>query len=108
MLVVKAFFAKLGNVLTSIRIWTVNLFTLLVLVYVVGMVVFALRQLPGKEDPAGKVLILNPEGVILDQVVYPSELEFPFSMPDEDQIQSRDLIRLIRRPPRTSDSVACW
>ena len=96
MVVVKAFFAKLGNILTSIRIWTVNLFTLLVLVYVVGMVVFALRQLPGKEDPAGKVLILNPEGVILDQVVYPAKLEFPFSMPDEDQIQSRDLIKLIR------------
>jgi protease-4 len=83
-------------VLTSVRIWTVNLFTLLVLVYVVGLVVFALRQMPGREDPAGKVLILNPEGVIVDQAIYPSEFEFPFSMPEEDQIQSRDLIKLIR------------
>ncbi|MEP4486049.1 MAG: signal peptide peptidase SppA [Halioglobus sp.] len=92
----KSFFARLGSVLTSIRIWTVNLFTLLVLVYVVGMIVFALRQLPGEQDPTGKVLILNPEGVVLDQEVYPSELEFPFSLPDEEQIQSRDLIKLIR------------
>jgi len=95
--VVKGFFARLGSVLTNIRIWTVNVLTLLVLVYVVGIVVFALRQLPGMEDPSGKVLILNPEGVILDQVVYPSELGFPFAMPEEDQVQSRDMIRLIRK-----------
>ncbi|MEP6389915.1 MAG: signal peptide peptidase SppA [Halioglobus sp.] len=82
--------------MTSVRIWTVNVFTLLILVYVVGMVVFALRQIPGEQDPSGKVLILNPEGVVLDQEVYPSDLEFPFSLPDEEQIQSRDLIKLIR------------
>ncbi len=92
----KGFFTKLGNILTALRVWTVNLFSLLILVYVVGMVVFALRQMPGKVDPTGKVLILNPEGVVLDQEVYPSKLEFPFAMPEKDQIQSRDLIKLIR------------
>ena len=92
----KGFFTKLGNALTVLRVWTVNLFTLLILVYVVGLAVFALRQMPGKVDPTGKVLILNPEGVILDQEVYPSELKFPFAMPDKEQIQSRDLLRLIR------------
>ena len=90
------FFNKLGNALTALRVWTVNLFTLLILVYVVGMIVFALRQMPGKVDPTGKVLILSPQGVILDQEVYPSELELPFSIPQTDQIQTRDLIRLIR------------
>jgi protease-4 len=93
---VAGFFNKLGNALTVLRVWTVNLFTLLILVYVVGMIVFALRQMPGKVDPTGKVLILNPQGVILDQEVYPSELELPFSIPQTDQIQTRDLIRLIR------------
>lgn len=92
----KVFFAKLGTALTALRVWTVNLFTLLVLVYVVAMIVFALRQMPGKVDPDGKVLILNPEGVILDQEVYPSKLEFPFTMPETAQIQARDLIKLIR------------
>jgi protease-4 len=95
-LFVKGFFTKLGNTLTALRVWTVNLFTLLVLVYVVAMIVFALRQMPGKVDPTGKVLILNPEGVILDQEAYPSKLELPFVMPGKDQIQSRDLIKLIR------------
>jgi protease-4 len=93
---VKDFITKLGNTLTTLRVWTVNLFTLLILVYVVGMVFFALRQMPGKADPTGKVLILNPEGVILDQEVYPSELKFPFAIPEKEQIQSRDLIKLIR------------
>ncbi len=92
----KGFFTRLGNILTTLRVWTVNLFTLLILVYVVGMVVFVLRELPGRVDPTGKVLILNPEGAILDQEVYPSEFEVPFAMPQRDQIQTRDLIELIR------------
>ncbi len=92
----KGFFTKLGNALTVLRVWTVNLFTLLVLVYVVVMIVIALRQMPGKVDPTGKVLILNPEGIIQEQEVFPSKLEFPFAMPQQKQIQSRDLIKLIR------------
>jgi protease-4 len=59
-------------------------------------VVFLMRQMPDKVDPSGRVLILNPEGLVQDQEVYPSEFVFPFAMPEEDQIQTRDLIRLIR------------
>ena len=92
----RGFFSKLSRFLTAARVWTVNLLTLLVLVYVVGMIVFAVRQMPGKVAPDGKVLILNPEGTILDQAAFPTELDVPFALPQEHQIQSRDLIRLIR------------
>lgn len=92
----KKFFEKLGNFLTGLRVWTVNIFTLLLLVYVVGGAIYLVNQLPEKVDPDGKVLILSPIGVIQDQEVYPAGLDFPFGMSGETQIQSRDLIRLIR------------
>ena len=92
----KNFFAKLGAILTTIRIWTVNLFSLFLLVYLVGGAVYLLSKRPATVDPAGKVLILNPEGIVQDQAVFPAEFDFPFTMPSQEQIQSRDLIRLIR------------
>ena len=92
----KKFFEKLGNFLTGLRVWTVNIFTLLFLVYLVGGAIYLVNKLPEKVDPDGKVLILNPVGIIQDQEVFASDLGFPFAMSDEVQIQSRDLIRLIR------------
>lgn len=92
----KKFFEKLGNFLTGLRVWTVNIFTVLFLVYFVGGAIYLVNQLPEKIDPDGKVLILNPVGIIQDQAVFASGLDFPFALADEVQIQSRDLIRLIR------------
>ena len=92
----KNFFARLGTVLAAIRVWTVNLFTLFLLIYIVGGAIYLLSKRPGKVDPAGKVLILNPEGIVQDQEVFPTEFGFPFNIPSQNQIQSRDLIRLIR------------
>lgn len=92
----KSFFGKLGSVLTAVRVWTVNLFTLLLLIYVVGGAVYLLSKRPTTVDPAGKVLILSPEGIVLDQEVFPTDFNFPFNMSSDKQVQSRDLIRLIR------------
>lgn len=91
----KAFFERLGAFLTSLRIWTVNILTLIVVVYLVVVLVAFVRQMPATVDPEGRVLILNPEGLVLDQEAFPSEFSFPFDMPDS-QIQSRDLMKLIR------------
>ncbi len=73
-----------------------NLFTLILLVYFIGLIVVVIGKLPGKVDPEGKVLILAPSGLILEQEVYPSELDLPFLMSAEEQTQTRDLVRLIR------------
>ena len=92
----KEFFARVGAFLTAFRIWTINLLTLVVVIYLVVMVAAIIQQLPGTVDPRGKVLILSPAGLVLDQEAFPAELSFPFNLPAEPQIQSRDLIKLIR------------
>ncbi len=90
------FFSKLGGFLTGLRVWTINILTLIILVYLVGIVVVLVRQMPQPVDPAGKVLILAPKGLILDQEAFPEEFNFPLALPDDDQVQTRDLVRLIR------------
>jgi protease-4 len=92
----KTFLKKIGAFLTGVRVWSINLLTLLILVYVIGAIAILIRQLPGTVDPQGKVLIVSPDGHVLDQEAFPAEVSFPFSMPDTKQIQSRDLIKLIR------------
>lgn len=92
----KRFFGRLSTILAAVRVWTINLFTLFLLIYFIGGAIYLLSSRPGKVDPAGKVLILNPEGTVQDQEVFPSELDFPFMVSAQKQIQSRDLIRLIR------------
>jgi protease-4 len=92
----KALFGKLGAVLAALRTWTVNIFTLILLVYFVGLIVVLVGKMPGKVEPEGKVLILAPTGLILEQEVYPTEFDLPALLSTEAQIQSRDLIRLIR------------
>ncbi|MEP5766079.1 MAG: signal peptide peptidase SppA [Halieaceae bacterium] len=92
----KSLFQKLGALLATLRVWTINLVTLLILLYVVVAVISVIGRMPAAVDPEGKVLILNPDGLILDQEVFPSDFSFPFTLPEENQLQSRDLIRLIR------------
>ena len=88
---VRAFFRKIGSVLSTLRVWTLNLLTLAVLVTVVVALV---QQAPERVEVEGKVLILAPEGRIVDQQVFPTE--FPFELPKPGLLQTRDLVSLIR------------
>lgn len=92
----KTFMGKVSGFLTGLRVWTINLLTLATLIYIVFVVVLVLRQMPGKVDPQGKVLIIAPEGLVLDQRAFPAEFNFPFGMQVEKQVQSRDLVKIIR------------
>ena len=92
----KGFFSKLGAFLTGVRVWTINIFTLVFIVYLVGVVVYLVNQMPETVDPTGKVLIIDPEALVLDQEIYPDGFEFPFALETEEQLQTRDLIKLIR------------
>lgn len=93
----KVFFKKVGGFLTGFRIWTVNLLTLAFIVYIVVAIGLFVNKLPSPVDPEGRVLILAPKAAILDQEAFPSEIAFPFTaMPDDEQLQTRDLVRLIR------------
>ncbi len=85
-----------GHALTSIRIWTVNLLTLAFLVYLLVIAYAVFSQRAPDVDPEGRVLIIAPEGILVDQAAYTSPLAFP---PDPDapaQVQARDLLRVIR------------
>ena len=80
---------KIGSVLTSIRVWTINLLTLGFLIYLVVVIGALMSQMPEAVEPDGKVLIIAPEGTLRDQAVYPSELSIPFGlMGAESQLQS--------------------
>jgi protease-4 len=92
----KSTLKKVSSALTAIRVWTINLLTLAVLVYVLLLVVAVIRQMPESVDPDGRVLILNPEGVVVDQAVYPRQPGLSALLQQEEQIQTRDLVDLIR------------
>ena len=87
---------RVGAVLTAIRVWTINLLTLAVLVYLLFLVVSVVRQMPDTVDPEGRVLILNPEGVVVDHQVFPRQPDLSDLIDEENQIQARELVRLIR------------
>ena len=90
------FFAKLGSALTTFRVWAVNILTLIVVIYLVVVVAAVLNRAPDPVDPEGRVLIINPAGIVLEQEAFPSEFNFPPDMSEERQIQSRDLVEVIR------------
>ena len=90
------FASRLSNGLTTLRVWVVNLFTLGFLVYLVAIVVMVMRQVPPSVDPEGRVLIIAPEGVIVDQEVIPTRLTFPPALSQQTQINYRDLVSVIR------------
>ncbi len=90
-------FHKIGAFLTAVRVWAINIFTLVVLIALVVMISNVLRSMPGKVDPAGKVLIVDPEGTILDQEAFSSDPGLPLlRLAEESVIQTRDLVKLIR------------
>lgn len=87
--------ARLNEILTTVRQWTVNLFTLFILVYMLVLVISIVSQMPEQVDPDGRVLIIAPEGVVVDQAVYASTIDFPPDFSEDAQIQYRDLLRVI-------------
>jgi protease IV len=93
----KAIFRRIGVFLTGLRVWTVNLLTLAFAIYFIVIIGSIVKQLPDDVDPEGKVLILAPQATILDQETFVADFNFPFlGMPADKQLQTRDLVRLIR------------
>ncbi len=92
----KSFWSRLSDTLTAIRIWTVNLLTLAFLIYIVVVFVAVSQQAPPKIDPEGRVLIIAPEGIVVDQEILSGKVDFPPDFSAEPQIQYRDMVRVIR------------
>ena len=109
MSVIKSIFSWLGAFLTKARVVMLNLVTALVLILITVAIlggIFSSDSDEASKDPAGRVLILNPKGTIVDQEVFASDFDF-FSEPVK-QIQTRDLIALIQAASKDEDIPAVY
>ena len=100
----KIVFSWLGRFLEKTRTIMLNLVTAFVLIFFIVMIFGALTSGPEIKDPSGRVLLVNPEGTVVDQEVFNSGfLSSIGTGPSTDQIQTRDLIRLIRAAAEDKD-----
>ena len=106
----KSIFSWIGRFLEKARTVMLNLSTALLLIFITVILVETLTSLgPEMKDPSGRVLLINPKGTVVDQEVFNYDflinLGTNFSM---DQIQTRDLIKLIRAAANDNDIPAVF
>ena len=94
----KSIFSWLGRFLERARTVMLNLGTAFVLVVITVAIIGVISSAgPDATETEGRVLFLNPEGIVVDQEVYSSDFPFNFAGDSSaEQIQTRDLIALIR------------
>ncbi len=93
----KSIFAWLGRFLEKARTVMLNLGTAFVLIFFTVLIIGAFTASgPDVKDPDGRVLFINPEGIVVDQEVFSSDFLSSLTAEQTNQIQTRDLIELIR------------
>jgi protease-4 len=93
----KSIFTWLGRFLEKARTVMLNLGTAFVLIFFTIVIIGAISSSgPEVKDPSGRVLFINPQGTVVDQEVYNSDFLASLTAEVADQIQTRDLIELIR------------
>jgi protease-4 len=94
----KSIFAWLGRFLDKARTIMLNLGTAFVLIFFTILIIGAFTSSgPEIKDPSGRVLFIAPSGTVVDQEVFSSDfLASLMADGSTDQIQTRDLIELIR------------
>ena len=106
----KSIFSWLGRFLEKARTVMLNLGTAFVLIFFTIIIIGAFTSSgPEVKDPSGRVLFIDPDGTVVDQEVFNtdflSNLGADSSM---DQIQTRDLIQLIRAAAEDEDIPAVF
>jgi len=94
----KSIFSWLGRFLEKARTVMLNLGTAFVLIFFTIIIIGALTSSgPEVKDPSGRVLFIDPVGTVVDQEVFNSDFLSQLGANSSmDQIQTRDLIQLIR------------
>ena len=94
----KSIFSWLGRFLEKARTVMLNLGTAFVLIFFTIIIIGALTSSgPEVKDPSGRVLFIDPVGTVVDQEVFNSDFLSQLGADSSmDQIQTRDLIKLIR------------
>ena len=95
---VKAIFSWIGRFLQKVRTILLDFGTALVVIFLAMAIIGALTSSePEVVDPSGRVLFINPQGMVVDQEVFNSESLLDVATDSSiEQIQTRDLIKLIR------------
>ncbi len=94
----KSIFSWLGRFLEKARIIMLNLGTAFVLIFFTILIIGALTSSgPERKDLSGRVIILDPEGIMVDQEVFGDDfLANITSDTSSNQIQTRDFIELVQ------------
>ena len=102
---VKTIISWLGRFLKKVRAIMLDLGTALILIVLAIAIIGALTSSePEFTDPSGRVLFINPEGIIVDQAAFNSDSVFDLAADSPvEQIQTRDLIKLIRAVAQDED-----
>ena len=95
---IKAIFSWIGRFLQKVRTILLDFGTALVVIFLAMAIIGALTSSePEVVDPSGRVLFINPQGLVVDQEVFNSESLLDVATDSSiEQIQTRDLIKLIR------------
>ena len=106
----RSIFAWLGRFLDKARTIMLNLGTAIVLIFFTALIIGALTSSgPEAKDPSGRVLFIDPQGTVVDQEVFGSDfLSSLAADSSSDQIQTRDLIKLIRAAAENEDIPAVF
>ena len=93
----KSIFSWLGRFLEKARAVMLNLGTAFVLIIITFAIIGGLSS-SGSDvtEKDGRVLFIDPTGTVVDQEVFNSDFPFNLQSNSTDQIQTRDLIALIR------------
>ena len=105
----KSVFSWLGRFLEKARTVMLNLGTALVLIFFTVIIIGGLTSGPEVKDPSGRVLFIDPEGTVVDQEAFDSDFLSNIGTDSStDQIQTRDLIKLIRAAANDDDIPAVF
>jgi len=105
----KSISSWLGRFLEKARIIMLNVGTAFVLIFFTIIIIGALTSGPEVKDPSGRVLLIDPKGTVVDQEVFNSDFLFNIVTDSStDQIQTRDLIQLIRAAAEDEDIPAVF
>ena len=106
----KSIFSWLGRFLEKARTVMLNLGTALILLFFAIIIIGGLFFFgPEIKDPSGRVLLIDPQGTVVDQEVF--NYDFLINLGTNfstDQIQTRDLIQLIRAAADDEDIPAVF
>ena len=106
----KSIFSWLGRFLEKARTVMLNLGTALILIFFGIIIIGALTSFgPEIKDPSGRVLLIDPQGTVVDEEVF--NYDFLINLGTNfstDQIQTRDLIQLIRAAADDEDIPAVF